>query len=81
MRLGKVTFTDFPRVYQDEKSIYGVTLAVERKDGSRALSSLYDHKGRLYIVEAIVLPARGNKDLPTPSRYAQTVRFPPDSFD
>lgn len=81
MRLGKVTFTDFPRVYQDEKSIYGVTLVVERKDGSRALSSLYDHKGRLYIAEAIVLPAHGDKDMTMASRYAQTIRFPPDSFD
>jgi hypothetical protein len=81
MRRGDVIFTDFPRVYQDEKSIFGVTLVVDRKDGSRALSSLYEHKGRLYIVEAIVLPARGNKDMTTPSRYAQTIRFPPDSFD
>jgi hypothetical protein len=81
MRRGDVIFTDFPRVYQDEKSIYGVTLTVDRKDGSRALSSLYDHKGRLYIVEAIVLPARGSKDMTTPSRYAQTIRFPPDNFD
>jgi hypothetical protein len=81
MRRGDVIFTDFPRVYQDEKSIFGVTLVVDRKDGSRALSSLYDHKGRLYIVEAIVLPSRGNKDMTTPSRYAQTIRFPPDSFD
>lgn len=78
MRLGTVTFTDFPRVYQDEKSIYGVTLVVDRKDGSRALSSLYDHKGRLYIAEAI-LPARG--DMTMASRYAQTIRFPPDNFD
>ena len=81
MRQGKMTFTDFPRVYQDEKSIYGVTLVVDRKDGSRALSSLYDHKGRLYIAEAIVLPAHGDKDMTMASRYAQTIRFPPDNFD
>jgi hypothetical protein len=81
MRRGDVIFTDFPRIYQDEKSIYGVTLVVDRKDGSRVLSSLYDNKGRLYIAEAIVLPERGDKDMTTPSRYAQTIRFPPDSFD
>ena len=60
MREGDVLFTDFPRVYQDVKAIYGVTLVVDRMDGSRARSSLYYHKGRLYITGAIVLPARGD---------------------
>jgi hypothetical protein len=81
MRQGNVIFSDFPRVYQDEKSIYGVTLVVDRKDGSRVVSSFYYHKGRLYIPEAVVLPARGDKDMTSPSRYVQTIRFPPDSFD
>jgi hypothetical protein len=82
MRRGNVIFTDFPRVYQDEKSIFGVTLVVDRKDGSRVRSSLYYHKGRLYIAEATVLPARGDKDMTTPSRFDQTIRFPPDGrFD
>jgi hypothetical protein len=82
MRKGDVLYTDFPRVYQDEQSIFGVTLVVDRKDGSRVRSSLYYHKGRLYVAEAIVLPARGDKDMTTPSRYDQTIRFPPDGrFD
>jgi hypothetical protein len=82
MREGKVLYTDFPRVYQDEQSIYGVTLVVDRKDGSRVRSSLYYHKGRLYLAQAIVLPGRGDKDMTTPSRYDMTIRFPPDGhFD
>jgi hypothetical protein len=82
MRKGDVLYTDFPRVYQDAQSIYGVTLVVDRKDGSRVRSSLYYHKGRLYVAEAIVLPARGDKDMTTPSRYDMTIRFPPDGhFD
>ncbi len=82
MRKGNVLATDFPRVYQDEKSIFGVTLIVDRKDGSRARSSFYYHKGKLYIAEAVVLPARGDKDMTTPSRYDMTIRFPPDGrFD
>ena len=82
MRQGDVLFTDFPRVYQDAKSIYGVTLVVDRKDGSRVRSSLYYYKGRLYVADAVVLPARGDKDMTTPSRYDQTIRFPPDGrFD
>ncbi len=82
MRKGTVLFTDFPRVYQGAKSVYGITLVVDRKDGSRVRDSFYYHKGRLYIAEAAVLPARGDKDMTTPSRYDQTIRFPPDGrFD
>ena len=44
-------------------------------NGSRVRSSLYYNKGRLYIAEAFVLPARGDKDMTTPSRYDQTIRF------
>ena len=82
MREGDVLFTDFPRVYQEEKAIYGVTLVVGRTNGQRVRTSLYYNKGRLYQADAIVLPARGDKDMTTPSRFDQTVRFPPDGrFD
>lgn len=82
MREGDVIFNDFPRVYQNEKSIHGISLIVDRPDGTRVRTSLYYNKGRLYIADAIVLPARGDKDMTTPSRFDQTVRFPPDGrFD
>ena len=82
MREGDVLFTDFPRVYQDAQSVYGLTLVVDRMDGSRIRTSLYYSKGRLYRADAIVLPARGDKDMTTPSRFDQTIRFPPDGrFD
>jgi hypothetical protein len=82
MREGEVLFTDFPRVYNDERAIYGLTLVVDRTDGSRARTSLYVSKGRLYIADAIVQPARGDKDMTVPSRFDQTIRFPPDGrFD
>jgi hypothetical protein len=82
IREGDVLFTDFGRVYQDERSVYGLTLVVDRMDGSRIRTSLYYSKGRLYRADAIVLPARGDKDMTTPSRFDQTIRFPPDGrFD
>ena len=82
IREGDVLFTDFPRVYQDERSVYGLTLVVDRMDGSRIRTSLFYSKGRLYRADAIVLPARGDKDMTTPSRFDQTIRFPPDGrFD
>ena len=81
-REGEVLFADFPRVYQGARSVFGVSLVVDRADGSRVRSSLYQHRGRLYLAEAIVLPVRGDKDMTTPSRYDQTIRFPPDGrFD
>jgi hypothetical protein len=82
MREGDVLFTDFPRVYQDERSVYGLSLVVDRMDGSRIRTSIYYSKGRIYRADAIVLPARGDKDMTTPSRFDQTIRFPPDGrFD
>jgi hypothetical protein len=82
MRKGDVLFTDFPRVYQDARSIFGITLVVDRTDGSRARTSIFYHKGKLYVVDATVLPSRADKDMTTPSRYDQTIRFPPDGrFD
>jgi hypothetical protein len=82
MSEGDVLFTDFPRVYQGVKAIYGVTLVVDRMDGTRVRSSLYYNKGHLYIAQATVLPARGDKDMTTPTRFDQTIRFPPDGrFD
>jgi hypothetical protein len=81
MREGDVLFTDFPRVYQDERAIYGLTLVVDRTDGSRARTSLYVSKGRLYVADAIVLTARGDKDMTAASRFDQTIRFPPDGFN
>ena len=78
MREGEILFTDFGRVYQDAQSVYGLTLVVDRMDGSRIRTSIYYSKGRLYRADAIVLPARGDKDMTTPSRFDQTIRFPPD---
>ena len=78
MREGEVLFTDFTRVYQDELSVYGTTLVVDRMDGSRIRTSVFYSKGRLYRADAIVLPARGDKDMTVPSRFDQTIRFPPD---
>jgi hypothetical protein len=73
-----VLFTDFTRVYFDERAVHGVTIVVDRPDGSRVRDSLFYHRGRMYIAEANVRPERGDKDMTVPSRYDQTIRFPPD---
>ena len=55
---------------------------VDVPDGSRARTTLYYRKGMLYRADAIILPARGDMDMAIPSRFDQTLRFPPDGrFD
>jgi len=53
MREGEILFTGLPRSYQDAKSIYGVTLVVDRMDGSRVRQFALLPQGRLYIAEAM----------------------------
>jgi hypothetical protein len=82
MRKGDMLYADFPRVYQDPNGIYGVTLMVDRPDGSRVRTSIYFNRGRLYVADTILLPSRNDKDMSIPSRFDQTIRFPPDGrFD
>ena len=80
MREGEVIFYDFPRVDRLENAIYGIGMVVDRNDGSRLRSSIYFTGGRLYRADAIVLPARGDKDMSIASRFDQTLRFALDAF-
>ena len=82
LREGNLFFTTFPRVYNNEQSVFGVTMAADLPDGSRTRTTLYSREGMLYRVDAIILPARGDMDMAIPSRFDQTLRFPPDGrFD
>jgi hypothetical protein len=82
MRKGDVLYTDFPRVYQDPNGVYGVTLVVDRPDRTRVRTSLFFNRGKLYVIDTILLPTRSDKDMSIPSRFDQTIRFPPDGrFD
>ena len=82
MRAGNLTFTTFPRVYNNEQSAFGVTLVADLPDASRMRTTLYYRSGMLYRADAIILPARGDMDMAIPSRFDQTLRFPPDGrFD
>lgn len=82
MREGTLLFTTFPRVYNGEQSAFGVTVVVDLPDGNRTRTTLYYRAGRLYRADAIISPERGDMDMATPSRFDQTLRFPPDGrFD
>ena len=75
MREGEVVFNDFPRVDNAQRGVFGIGMVVDTEDGRRIRSSIYFHRGRLYRADAIVLPARGDKDQAVPSRFEQTLRF------
>ena len=75
MRDGEVIFNDVPRVDQAQNGVFGLTLVIDLKDGKRMRSSIFAHRGRFYRIDAIVLPARGDKDMAIPSRFDQTLRF------
>ena len=75
MREGELIFTDVPRVDQAQNGTFGIGMVLDAEDGRRIRTSLYVTKGRLYRVDAIVLPARGDKDQAVPARFDQTLRF------
>jgi hypothetical protein len=75
LREGDHVFTDIPRVDLAARGIFGIGMVVDAEDGRRIRSSIYVTKGRLYRADAIVLPARGDKDQSVPARFDQTLRF------
>ncbi|MCZ6682674.1 MAG: hypothetical protein O7B26_05780, partial [Planctomycetota bacterium] len=77
-RAGDVIFNDVPRIgfgSRIEFLTFGLTTVVDTDDGRRIRSSSYVWNGRFYKIDAIVLPARGDKDQAVPSRFDQTLRF------
>ncbi len=74
-RAGDVISNDFPRVGFQGNPTFGMTIVVDTEDGRRIRSSSYVANGRFYKIDAIVLPARGDKDQAVPSRFDQTLRF------
>ena len=72
-----VIASDFPRIGFSPRGpvLFGLTTVVDTNDGRRIRSTAYVTNGRFYKIDAIVLPARGDKDQAVPSRFDQTLRF------
>ena len=75
MREGNVIFNDFPRVGLRGNATFGIGMVVDTEDGRRIRSSYYSENGRVYLVDAIVMPERGDLDQAVPSRFDQTLRL------
>ncbi len=74
-RRGNVVYHDFPRVGLRGNGTFGIAMVVDTEDGHRIRSSFYSENERLYLVDAIVLPERGDLDQALPSRFDQTLRL------
>lgn len=75
MRDGNVIFNDFTRVGLTGNATFGTGLVVDTEDGRRIRSSFYSENGKIYLVDAIVLPERGDLDQSIPARFDQTLRL------
>jgi hypothetical protein len=79
MRMGNVIFNDYTRIGSPGRATFGLGMIVDTDDGRRIRSSFYADNERLYLVDAIVLPERGDLDQAFPSRFEQTLRFDLDA--
>jgi hypothetical protein len=71
---GNEVKVDFPhRIYQ----VYGRQLSLAGKDGSRSTVAVFDTNGRLYQIEAKILPGGNDTDL---IRFQQSLVFDRDKL-
>ncbi len=72
----KVLMDTFGRVEPGKEAIYGRKITIDLpKNGGRALASFYYTKGRLYVMEATVLPANGDYATPDAGRFIDSITF------
>jgi hypothetical protein len=72
----------FGRVEPGKEAIYGRKVSVDRpNNGGRSLAAFYFTNGRLYTVEATVLPANGDYATPDTGRFIDSLTFNPGRAD
>ena len=72
----KVLTDAFSRVGSGKDAVYGRKIVVDLPDNKgRTTGAFYFTKGRLIVLEATVLPARGNLASPDPDRFIGSIVF------
>jgi hypothetical protein len=72
----KVLMDTFARVEPGKDAVYGRKMVVELpEDKGRVTAAFYFNKGRLYSLEATVLPAHGDFGSPDPARFVDSLVF------
>jgi hypothetical protein len=77
----KVLMDTFGRVEPGKEAIYGRKITVDLGAKGRTLGAFYFTKGRLYVMEATVLPANGDYATPDAGRFIDSVTFNLDRAD
>ena len=71
-----VRMDTFGRVEPGKEAIYGRKVSVDRpKNGGRTLAAFYFTNGKLYTLEATVLPANGDYATPDAGRFIDSLTF------
>jgi hypothetical protein len=71
-----VRMDTFGRVEPGKEAVYGRKVSVDRpKNGGRTLAAFYFTKGKLYTLEATVLPANGDYATPDAGRFIDSLTF------
>ena len=72
----KVLTDTFALVGSGKDTVYGRKIVVEQPDNKgRTTGVFYFTKGRMFVLEATVLPARGNATTPDPDRFIESIAF------
>jgi len=72
----KLLVDHWARVETGKNQVFGRKLAVEQPGGKgRTLGAFYFTKGRLFSLEATVLPANGDYESSTPVRFIDSIEF------
>jgi hypothetical protein len=72
----KVLMDTLARVDVGKDVVYGRKITVDLpKNGGRRTAAFYFNKGKLYEVEATVLPARGDYNTPDVGRFIDSISF------
>ena len=71
-----VRMDTFGRVEPGKEAIYGRKVSVDRpKNGGRTLAAFYFTNGKLFTLEATVLPANGDYATPDTGRFVDSLTF------
>src|SRR5437764_593173 len=72
----RVLMDTFARVEPGKEAVYGRKVTVNRpNNGGRTLAAFYFTKGKLYQLEATVLPANGDYSTPDAASFIDSVTF------
>jgi hypothetical protein len=78
----KVLMDTFGRVEPGKEAIYGRKITIDLpNNGGRTLGAFYFTKGKLYALEATVLPANGDYATPDAGRFIDSITFNLDRAD